>query len=87
MIHHVLEGLGRISETKWHYLKLLQAVASAKYGFPLISFSDPNQVKPVLEVHFGEPLSALNPVLQYLHQQEGVSVGDRYFVQPSVIHA
>jgi hypothetical protein len=87
MVHHILEGCGGISKPEWHDVELVKALSSAEGGFPFIALTDPNESESALEVHFGEPLSALNPILEFLHQWEGVSVWDRNAVDHPIVDA
>ena len=63
MVHHILEGGGGVGQPKWHDLELEKPVPGSERGFPLISFSDSDQVKPIFKVHLREPLRPLDSIL------------------------
>jgi hypothetical protein len=47
----------------------------------------PHEGKSTLEIHFGELLSTLNSLLEFLHQQERVLVQDCDGVDPLIVDA
>jgi hypothetical protein len=46
VVHHHLEGGGRISESEKHHLGLVEATISAKHCLPLVTLLDPNILVP-----------------------------------------
>jgi len=63
MVHHILEGGRCIRQSEWYDLEFEEAIVGSERCFPFVAFSNSDEVKPVFEVHFREPLGPLNSVL------------------------
>ena len=58
-----------------------------KCGFPFVPLFDSDEVVAVLEVNFVEVFRSLNCFLPLVYIREGVTIGNRDFVDCSVVNA
>jgi len=67
MVHHVLKYTWGVGESERHHLEFEQYIASSEYCLPFVRFFHADEVEPVFEVYFREPLCSMDSVLQFLH--------------------
>jgi hypothetical protein len=58
VVHHHLEGGGRISESEKHHQGLIEAAISMKHCLPLVTILHPNILVPPLHIELGEEFCA-----------------------------
>ena len=85
VIHELLEGGGRIGETKEHYGWFEESLMSNESSFPLVPIFDLDIVISPTDVKFGEDLCPLEFIDEVGNEWKGVCVTDCVFVNISVV--
>jgi hypothetical protein len=81
VVHHCLEGGGRVSESKKHHQWLVEAAISAKYCLPLVTLFHSNILVPPSYVKFREEFRAVKLIHQFGDEGKRIAILDRNGVE------
>jgi hypothetical protein len=85
VVHHRLEGGGRISESKKHHQGLVEATISAKHCLPLVTLLHPNILVPPSHVELGEEFRATKLIHKFRDEGERIAILDHDGVERAVV--
>jgi hypothetical protein len=85
VIHHGLEGRGRVSESKKHHQRFVEAMIGMKCCFPLIAHFHPRILVPPPHIELSEELHTLKLSHQFRNEGERVVILDCNGVQHMII--
>ena len=87
VIHKPLERGRRVGEAKWHNQPLVGAITGFEHGFPLLAFSNSDEMVRMVEVDFGIDPSLPRRVQQIQYEREQVTIFFGDFIQCAEIDA
>jgi hypothetical protein len=80
-----LEGRGRVSESKKHHQRFLEAVIGMKHCLPFISHFHPHILVPPPHIKFSEELCAPKLIHQFGNEGERIVILDHNGVQSTIV--
>lgn len=87
VINEFLKYCGSVSKTERHNKELKVTQGSVECGFPLITFTNTDQVMSVAEVKFSNDARFLNGVKNRTNKWEGIFIFDCDLIEFPVIFA
>ena len=85
VVHHVLEGCGRVAEPEIHDHGFIQPILCLERGFVLVSIFDAYFVKASFYVELGEDERILYFCDKFWYEGKWVSIANRSFVNTPVV--
>ena len=76
VVHHGLEGAGRVSETKEHHQGLIKPMISVKCCLPLVTLLHPNVLVTPLHIKLGKVLHTPKLIVKLRDQRKWIAILD-----------
>src|SRR5882757_1028029 len=85
VVHHVLEGSGRVAETEGHDAGFEKSAGGDEGCFPLVSFLHADVIISSTNVQSGK-IDATSPLVdEIFREREGIDVLDGYIVEFTIV--
>jgi hypothetical protein len=85
IVHHCLEGGGRVFESEKHHQGFVEAVVSTKRRLPLVTLLHSNILVPPSHVELGEEFCTAKLIYQFRDKGKRISILDRDGVECTIV--
>jgi hypothetical protein len=85
VVHHCLEGGGRVSESEKHHQGLVEAVISTKHCLPLVTLFHSNILVPPSYIELCEEFCAAKLIHQFGDEGKGIVILDHDGVECAIV--